>query len=282
MAVTHTEFGKFAAHYRALERADLLKSTPLILSEGDSWFSMPLYFNIVDWLEARAPDAMFMRLEKTGDLALDMFSGGSLRSITQRVKSFEFDVLLLSGGGNDFVDRFLRDTFKRAQPMSVADAIAKVRDTGRFGDVLKAYIRVLDSVLRTHPALRVIVHSYDYPQSMGKAAKLTVETIGLVGLFKRSVGDWIARHIRHTLPKEADQLAFARGLIDQFFLDVLKPLTEQYKNALDVIDVRKTLTSASDWNDEMHPTAAGYKQIAEQFVAPIQRALPAAKRAAFV
>lgn len=279
MATTHTDYGKFINHYRALDRAGRLPTTPLILSEGDSWFSTPLYYNLVDWLEVHAPNAVFMRMEKSGDEALNMFSGGNLRSVSHRVKAFDFDVLLLSAGGNDFVDRFLRDTFRNASAMTPETALERVVDSGRYADVLRAYQRMLDAALKARPDLKIITHSYDYPRLMGAPAELTVEQIGLVALIKRSVGDWIARYVSDALPTSAEQIAFAKLLIDQFFERVLKPLKTEFGVALTVVDFRGTLDHDTDWNDEMHPTGSAFERLAAIMRAKIREALPEGKRA---
>ena len=278
MATTHTEYGKFINHYRALDKAHRLANTPMILSEGDSWFSTPLYYNLVDWLEVHAPSAVFMRMEASGELAVDIFSGGNLRSVSSRLKAFEFDVLLLSAGGNDFVDRFLRDTFRSTHAMTPEDALQRVLDTKRYDEVLRAYQRMLDAAFKARPALRVITHSYDYPRLMGQAAELTVEQIGLVALIKRSIGDWIARHVKTALPTAAEQIAFARLLMDEFFARVLTPLKQQYGDSLDVVDFRGTLAQDSDWNDEMHPTGAAFERLAATLRVHVRDALPAAKK----
>lgn len=281
MATTHTDYGRFINHYRALERADLLKKTPLLLSEGDSWFSMPLYYNLIDWLEIQAPEAVFLRMENSGDMAVNIFSGGNLRSIGSRLKAFEFDVLLLSAGGNDFVDRYLRDLFRSQAQMSAEAAFQRVLDSGRYGEVLKAYQRVLDTAFKARPNLRVVTHGYDYPHLLGKAAKLTVQNIGLAALLKHEIGDWIAKYIKHVLPTIEAQKAFVRQLIDGFFEQVLTPLQAQYGDALRVVDFRGTLNEDGDWNDEMHPTGKGFRQLAE-LLGPVVRAqLPVAKQTGF-
>ena len=278
MATTHTDYGRFINHYRALERADLLTQTPLILTEGDSWFSMPLYYNLIDWLEIQAPEAVFLRMENSGDLAVNIFSGGNLRSIGSRLKAFEFDVLMLSAGGNDFVDRYLRDTFKNQTAQSPDTAYERVLQSGRFGEVLKAYQRVLDTAFKAKPSLRVLTHGYDYPHLLGKPAKLTVQNIGLAALLKHEIGDWIAKYIKHVLPTISEQREFVRLLIDGFFDQVLTPLQAQYDGALEVIDFRGMLTRDEDWNDEMHPTSAGFRQLAEALQPKLRALLPVAKQ----
>jgi hypothetical protein len=279
MASTHTDFGTFLKHYRALKRADLLDTTPLILSEGDSWFSTPLYYNLVDWLETEAHHALFMRLEASGDLATRMFRGGNLKVLESRLKNLEFDVLLISAGGNDFVDDYLQRLFENAKRMTPEQALARVIASGRYDDVLKAYRRGLEIAFAARPNLQVITHTYDYPRLMGQAAKLSVEAIGLVALFKRSVGDWIARHIRHVLPSEDEQRAFVKLLIDEFSNRVLSVLKNEYDSALTIVEFRGNLTSDADWNDEMHPTGAAFRTLAADLRAAVRSVLPAAKRA---
>ena len=279
MATTHTEFGKFINHYRALDRAGLLRTTPVILSEGDSWFSTPLYYNLVDWLEVEARNALFMRMESSGALAIDMFDGGSLKKLRSRFKAFEFDVLLLSAGGNDFVADFLRDTFRNARPMTPEAALQKVIASKRYDDVLRAYRRVLDAAFKAQPKLQVITHTYDYPRLMGQAGELTVEQLGLVALFKRSVGDWIAKYVRKALPTEDEQRDFARLMMDQYSTSVLAELKKSYGDALTIVEFRGKLTNDSDWNDEMHPTEAAFRRLAVDLRAAVRAALPPEKRA---
>lgn len=279
MATTHTAFGKFVINVRALKRSGQLSTTPLILSEGDSWFSTPLYFNLVDWLEADAAQSAFLRLESSGDLATRIFAGTSLRKIGQRLKEIEFDVLLISAGGNDFVDDFLRDTFAGKSTMSVAAALATVRATGRFEQVKAAYQRMIDTAIAARPSIRILAHSYDYPQRMGAPAQLTLEQIGLVALLKRSIGDWIQKNVQHVLPTEDQKRAFARGLIDEFHDSVLLPLHHAHPQHFELVDFRGQLTNQSDWNDEMHPTANAFRRLAVPLRAHLRALLPAAKQA---
>lgn len=280
MATTHTRFGKFLNHYRALDRARKLPSTPVILSEGDSWFSTPLYYNLVDWLEVDAPAALFMRMESSGDLALKMFQGGNLKELRSRLNALNFDILLISAGGNDFVDEFLRDTFRKTGRMTPEQALQTVINTGRYEAVYEAYCRMLNTAFETRPQLQVITHTYDYPRLMGQQGVLTVENIGLAALLKRQVGDWIARYLTHVLDA-AQQREFAKLLIDQFSVRVLNRLANdpRYRGKLSVVDFRGQLTSDADWNDEMHPTGAAFRRLALHLRAKVREVLPPAKRA---
>lgn len=279
MATTHTDYGKFIHAYRGLDRNDALADTALLLTEGDSWLSTPLYHNLGDWLEVTAQRALFMRMENSGDLATRIFQGGNLRSIGSRLKAFQFDVLLISAGGNDLVDEFLRERFRSQPQMSVAAAVDWVVQSGRFEQVRQAYLRGIESVQRANPHTQILAHSYAYPLLMGQPAKLRVEQIGLAALFKRSIGDWIAKHIRHVLPELEMQQAFAKDLMDQFFELVLQPLAAQHPR-FHVVDVRTALPSAQDWNDEMHPSQAGFRKLAVPVREALRALLPTTKQSA--
>lgn len=279
MATTHTAFGKFLNHYRNVVREGLLPTTPVIMSEGDSWFSTPLYYNLVDWLEIGASSALFLRMESNGAEAVDMFVGRSLRKINRRLEDIEFDLLLISAGGNDFVDDFLKDAFLNQQPMTPEAALQTVVATGRYNQVLQAYRTMLKAAFAARPGLQVVTHTYDYPRLMGAKGKLTVEQLGLAALFKRSVGDWIARHVRHVLPSEAEQRSFAKLMMDEFSTRVLAELKREFGNAVQIVEFRGQLTQDSDWNDEMHPTQAAFQKLSTKLHSVVKSALPAAKRA---
>jgi lysophospholipase L1-like esterase len=286
MATTHTAVGKFLNYYRALDRARdangarLRERIPVLLSEGDSWFSTPLYYNLVDWLEVASPDGAFLRTEASGDLATRMFSASNLSRIASRLKAIEFDALLISAGGNDLVDEFLAATFAGAGPMTVDQAFNRVQASGRFDEVRLAYEALINTAVAARPGIRILAHSYDYLLRMGAPAQLSIEQIGLVALFKRKAGDWIARHVQHALASQDDQRAFARQLIDHFHEAVLKPLHKAHPNHFHFVDLRGLLLSESDWNDEMHPTADAFQRLANPYREALRALLPANKRAA--
>lgn len=286
MATTHTAFGKFLNYYRALGRArgangaPLRDRIPVLLSEGDSWFSTPLYYNLVDWLEVESTEGAFLRMEASGDLATRMFSGDNLRKIGSRLRAIEFDALLISAGGNDLVDEFLAETFAGTGPMTVDQAFNRVQASGRFDEVRRAYEALINTAIAARPGIRILAHSYDYLQRMGAPAQLSIEQIGLVALFKRKAGDWIARHVQHALATQDAQRAFARRMIDQFHETVLKPLHEACPDHFHFVDLRGLLPAESDWNDEMHPTADAFRRLAVPYREALRNLLPASKRAA--
>ena len=116
---------------------------------------------------------------------------------------------------------------------------------------------------------------------MGQAGELTVQQLGLLALFKRSVGDRIAKYVNKALPTEDEQRAFARLMMDQYSKSVLAELKDTYDSALTIVEFSGQLTSDSDWNDEMHPTEAAFKRLAIKLREAVRAALPEEKRATF-
>jgi lysophospholipase L1-like esterase len=285
MSSTHSTFGRFAAQYRMLARLGRqgrnpnLDDTPVVLIEGDSWVAMPPVHDLGDHLE-RGAGGVFLRLGHYGDTAASMFDRAGLRRLEGHLQHFAFDVIVASAGGNDLVDaleggRGRAPLFPRNHPaIDPVAGLARVRAAGVLERVRERYEALLRVTRRA--GVPVIGHSYDYPRRMGAPARLTVEQVGLIAVLKRSCGDWIQRHIRHVMPDESDQLAFTHGLIDAFVDDVLAPITEA--GVFSWVDFRGLLPDVDDWNDEIHPTSAGFERLARPLKAAIRGALPAAKR----
>lgn len=272
--------GEFRQVYRLLKRHKLLKSTPVILCEGDSWFSTPLSMNLLDQLVQATPaeqaanktffgsGGLFFRAEKSGDTAINMFSQKKVNNLAKWFKAFDFDLVLLSAGGNDFVADFLEDLFEGQELMPLDDAISLVVNSGRYEQVLQSYRVFVSKFIAVKPDIPIIAHTYDYPLLLGKAGELTLTNIGLIALFKKKVGDWISRNINASLPDLDDKKLFAKSLIDNFVTRVLEPLSIEFSNNFSFVNLRDTL-SEEFWFDEMHPTGEGFYQLAQKFKQPI-------------
>ena len=281
--------GKFRDVYRLLKRHHLLDKTPVILCEGDSWFSTPLSMNLIDQLVFATPEeeaagkvffgtgGLFFRAEKSGDTALNMFTQKKVNKLSKWYKAFDFDLVLLSAGGNDFVADFIKNLFKNKPVMTVQQAAQLVIDSGQYEKVLAAYKVFINKFIEVKPNIPIIAHTYDYPVLLGKPANLTLSNIGLIALFKKKVGDWISNHVEDSLPNLNDQIEFAKQLIDNFESRVLRPLAIEFSNNFTYVDLRGTL-SVDLWFDEMHPTGSGFHKLAQKLKQPIRDKLPVNKR----
>ncbi len=282
MSSSMTTVGRFRDAYRALTRAKqangapLLDVTPVILAEGDSWFSTPLYPNLMDGVASRVR-GLFLRIEKPGDTARNIFGKANLKRLADHLRTFRFDAVALSAGGNDVVDEFLKKTFKGAKNLTVTAALDRVIDTKIFDKLHKGYQDFVDLAGDVSPTTAIIAHTYAYPRLLGAPAQLRAQQIGLIALFKHSVGDWIDKHIDQALPAPADRLSFVHGLIDAFEARVLDRVAG---SNFHVLDLRAEIQADELWNDEMHPTASGFDQLAARMTARIAVVLPPAKRGA--
>ncbi|WP_031372065.1 hypothetical protein [Lysobacter antibioticus] len=297
--------GQFRSLYTSLKRARLLERTPVIFCEGDSWFSTPLAMNLLDWIVSPAPEdeergipllgqgGLFFRAEHSGDHASrnedhpkrSMFVPENIEDIIGWYGRFEFDLILLSAGGNDFVDQFLKRTFAGQQNLSAEAAFQRVLDTGKYEKVRQAYALFVQAALAARPNAPILAHSYDYPQLVGRPGALTPGNIGVAALLKKSVGPWIGPHINaivHADPAKTpdERRRFGRMLIDGFEKHVLRELKHdaRFAGRFDYVDLRGTLSAESQWFDEMHPSEAGFHALATKFRSAIIAKLPLAKR----
>ena len=288
-SVTLTRKGQFRSLYRELvRRPELLATTPIVFCEGDSWLSTPLSMNALDWLvlpneedeAAGVPlfgsGGLFFRGENSGDLATEIFTAKKVRDLVDWYDGFAFDAVLLSAGGNDFVGDYLKKLFAKAGTMSAAAAFDRVVDDGRFDAVLAAYRRLLTAFVKARPSTPILGHTYDYPVRLGTPAVTTVATLGVAALAKKRVGPWIQPHVAHVLTPAA-QLDFAKRLIDGFEARVLDKLRTEFAGNFSYVDLRGTLRP-EDWFDEMHPTEAGFRIVADRLRGQLVPLLPAAKR----
>ncbi|ALN93370.1 hypothetical protein [Lysobacter gummosus] len=297
--------GQFRSLYTQLKRARLLERTPVIFCEGDSWFSTPLAMNLLDWIVSPAPEdeergvpllgngGLFFRAEHSGDHASrnpddpkrSMFVRDNIDDIIGWYDQFDFDMILLSAGGNDFVDDFLKRTLRGQTSLSAEAAFQLVLDSGKYETVRKAYALFLQAALAVKPDTPILAHTYDHPQLIGRPGALTPGNIGVAALLKKKVGPWIGPHISAVVNADPgktpdERRRFVRMLIDGFEKNVLRELKNdpRFGGRFDYVDLRGTLTGESQWFDEMHPTEAGFHALATKFRGAIIGKLPAAKR----
>ena len=276
-----TKFEAFRTAYRTADRAHALPRTPVVLSEGDSWFAFPLdNFNLLDVVTTLIP-GLYLRLEDNGDEAAKMFKKGSwnLRRIRDHLRTFEFDAVLISAGGNDIVGEHLEGIFTGASSLTPQKAVDLVT-AARFDAVRQSYENMI-SVVRTagQGKVPILAHTYDYPVRIGTPAKLSVPNIGLIALLVSKMGDWIGSYVKKALPNEADQLEFVRLLLDAFQNQILVPLQQEHSDIFHFCPLLGTLgPDPALWHDELHPSDEGFQKLGAKFAAQLRSMLPAAKR----
>lgn len=295
--------GQFRQMYMGLKAQHLLDSTPVILCEGDSWFSTPLAMNLLDWIVSPAPEdeergvpqfgngGLFFRVERSGDQAApqkehpgrSMFTKDNVDDLLGWFTRYAFDAVLLSAGGNDFVDTWLHRALAGKTGLNPRQAFDAIVATGRYDEVHEAYAYFVGAFHKARPDVPILAHTYDYPRLIGTEAALGLGNLGVAALLKKSMGPWIGPNIEHAIDGGIEAWReFARLLIDGFVERVLHPLKQdaRFDGKFDYVDLRGNLTADTQWHDEMHPTEAGFHELAVIFRTVLLAKLPPGKRGA--
>lgn len=238
---------------------------PVIISEGDSWFSFPLHKNTVDFLDDIARRKIsLLRLEKNGDEALRIVGGKQKKKLRTYLKRYPVDALLFSGGGNEIVgDELIDLLFQKTSGMDWEDCIDKDAVRDRMAAIRGAYrtlIALRDEVL---PDCRFYMHGYDYAIPDGRPVRMWG--------FKR--GPWMKPSFDEKgISDPRDARRIIRWLIDRFN-EMLAGLESDHAKVV-LVRTRRTLQD-SEWNDELHPSRAGFMKVARKFQARLKDQFPA-------
>jgi hypothetical protein len=249
--------------YRALERR--FRGAKRILCEGDSWLSYPRKYlfwgrasNLVHHLRKQAHDRNWTiyDISRPGDTLSDMLDGGQRWKLRWTLESYAFDVLLFSGGGNDLVSNLDGLLWPHRKGMPWRDCVRWDRVAARLLKI-KGYYEDLAHVVpevSKNPDIRIICHTYDYPDPSGKGFSLFSWQI---------VKPWITPALeRAHITKKADQRDLIRVLL------TLYARTVQAIDGLTVVNTQGTLTP-EDWKDELHPTSEGFRKVTDRIAAAL-------------
>lgn len=245
-----------------------------ILAEGDSWFEYPL-----PWPEG---DGVIYQLQKLlgysianmahHGLEVDQMMGLSKRQeiIFRLINTpVKYDALLFSGGGDDLVgDRFciwLRDTPPPVPPVQMLDDNAV--DAGLA--ILEAEYHELVDIRDQYSSQTVIfVNGYDFPP-------ITGEGVCGDGPWLKPSLDYAYKHLGVTTPNSNDEYLVVRELLQRFGKMLNRVATDPKVKGFVVVPTQGTLTPTnSDWQNEIHPSSAGFTKIAQKFQAALASKFP--------
>jgi len=234
---------------------------PVLLSEGDSWFSLDTRGNTIDQLPNAGRFAL-LRLEQSGDELLRITGGAQMANLRRLVGLYPVQALLFSAGGNDIVtpdfERYL-NPFQAG--MSPADVLIDDRLASRLDQLEVAYrhlLELLDDFRglagKKRRDVTLFVHGYDYVIPDGRRVKY---------LFIPVAGPWMEPAFKLRKVPQALRRDVVRIMIDRFNDRLLKIAGER-PDAFRHLDLRGLLKD-DEFGDEMHPTRKGYVKVAEQF-----------------
>jgi hypothetical protein len=248
-----------------------------LLAEGDSWFTLGgvPQCNLLRSMNDLPFDSVIVTLADPGDRIRDMADIGdnaNLRKAMSKRFGYSWDVILLSGGGNDLI-AYAKDL---VQPRSdhVNSAPGDYVREERLDEVLqyiqRAYRKI--AALRDAPnsactGKPILTHTYDYTTPRNSPA--------LIGPLKVS-GPWLhPAFVAAGIPQPK------WNAVSDYLLDALAAAILELQQGSDpianfnVVDTRGALVRAAlddednsnDWLNEIHPNQGGYTKLAFPFTA---------------
>ncbi len=244
-----------------------------LIAEGDSWFHYP-WFDILSYLEddGYEIESVAHRGDPVEAMAYDL---GQLEKLVRRIEKVERKgvipkAVLLSGGGNDIAGEHFGlfiNHFQRGAPhLNELVLQGVIDDRIRF-----AYITLLTSITeicrdKFNETIPIIVHGYDYAVPDGR---------GYDVLSFDLAGPWLEPGFRQKGYKDLDlRISIVHELISRFN-NMLQEVSElpEFTEHVNYINLQGTLSADLNddhyqdwWNDEMHPTRDGFKEITKLFL----------------
>lgn len=254
-----------------------------ILAEGDSWFSIGAIpsSNLLFELQFKDP-TIILNLAYPGDTIEHMSSLAAnpdlLRLTFNQRFGYEWDLILLSGGGNDIIDQ--AGVILSRQSVNSSTVVEDYIDAGALNACLKTIRKGYEQVVairdkkgglnRDKP---IVLHAYDYAVPRNAPARF---------LFAGVLGPWLySVMMQRGVPKPM-QIPIAKYLIDKLS-ETLLGLADKSTGLPNVFVVNTlgTLTPSSpnstgnsgDWLNEIHPNMQGYRKLAEKMAFEISKHL---------
>lgn len=244
-------------------------ASPVLVSEGDSWFQFPFFLKeTVDQLNK---DFMVWSVGAAGDTAENMVHRNPeyMRALKKQRKSVKG--FLFSAAGNDIIGEdpatgrpVLTDILKpfNGNTSDITGHINFALLGQKVSFLRNAYGKVIANV-RAKPEfaqLPIFIHGYDY-----------------VFPFPFGAGDgrdpkwadkdqWLGSAMSTKGINDPDhRRAIIKLLIDTLY-DMLDDLAgNSAQSQVWVVDCRGALPNVTDWADEIHATSAGYAKVAARF-----------------
>jgi hypothetical protein len=246
------------------------------LVEGDSWMDRSAMFHtsllqkLAPEMEAAEQPSLFINIAMFGDTMRRMGQGNNIdffQWINTRFNGWKFDAVLLSAGGNDFIDAaldpdagqgILVDVASAGIPTSGAaclntDAVAKLSTQWLEPSFAGLYNIIQTSHLKDVP---IFLNSYDTPTAR-HAPAFSGGKAWLWEAYKKN-------HIPDFLWPE---------LTDAIFKAVVHQVNQWAinRNNVHVVPTTGTLVpahpdatgSSGDWLNEIHPNAQGWNKLAK-------------------
>lgn len=256
-----------------------------ILAEGDSWFNLGYLptpgkaRNLLDPLHFKK-DTVIVNLATLGDTLEHMEQITKNPHLFTALDLRKWDLIFLSGGGNDLIDALLGRYFINNQKLEVLNKLsAPANDYQDYINTqgVKDFLGVIENLYIELASLRstmtdgknkdaaIITHCYDYMQPRDAPAKMLI-----------SFGPWVYTAMTevYNIPEK-----FWLDIVNYMF-DELQKMMVRLETRIDKFHVLKTLGTltlakphtkgnSNDWKNEIHPNAGGYEKLAKTQIQPL-------------
>ena len=221
---------------------------PIIVTRGDSWFLHPLLYDNVDWLRGAYAIHSF---DWPGDTLDDILA--DKEDWQAAIQEDDADIFMLSGGGNDVIGGGAVATHLRPFDPTIGDVSEYLTTSyhALVGACLSKIQSVIEEVLGLSRKVTIICHGYDYAiPNGGKWLGQPMSSIGITD---------------PALQKQITTMMI-RGFNERLAL-----LVKPYAPRVYHLDLRGVVTAG--WDDELHPSDTGFRQVASHFRGVIDRPL---------
>lgn len=254
-----------------------------ILAEGDSWFSIAGFptSNLIFQLRMNKP-TIVVNLATPGDTIRHMSeiaANNTLDKAMTTLHGYRWHAILMSGGGNDLIDDAGKIIRKPVGAYTHPADCCNERELQKTLQSIEAgYHRIVELRDRAGSSCRdkpIIIHTYDFTTPRNSPARFFgLPTLGpwmhkaLVksGLQKKYWND-VSDYLVGTLAERLVGLGNGPNALPAFH--VVKTLDTLVPAELD------TTRESNDWLNEIHPTAKGYRKIANKITRKLKQLLPA-------
>jgi hypothetical protein len=250
-----------------------------LLAQGDSWFRYTLGWGVIGNVARRfSKAAAIVNWAESAALLQDMAdpqrNAGFRDDFAAGLDGHTWDAVLLSGGGNDIVNDFKKwlNPYVAGQT-DPASYVSPAYD-GEL-DKMQGYFETIAQLVAASPGTLIFVHGYDFAIPFN------------VGV----INPWLAPAFQFRgFP--ADTLPQGTLTVPCLATNVVRIVMQKFKSRLDtlaakyphirVVPTQGTLSQnmtgslgnrkAQDWANEMHPTNAGFVEMADAFYTAITKA----------
>lgn len=247
---------------------------PRILIEGDSWSEHPLVSNLSWSLHLYLQNKVNMlNISQSGDLIYNIAQGRQFSLLSSYLKTnmFDFDLLFLSGGGNDIlVNSDKNYCLSKVIQSGTGDEVHSYINQKVWNKALKritdSYRKILQAAEQINPSLLVHGHNYDYIYPRNNGADVIV--------IPDVIGPWVEPVMLHYgINDQMLMRRIANHMLDEFSAQLTLLKTEfcnfDFSNTLGTLpDLTSWGVNVPYWDDEIHPNSKGFAKLIEAKIGP--------------